>query len=58
MGIEEGTFWDEHWVLYGNQFDNKFHTLEKKGKTERTWEIIKNCYYGMMVTDANMRTAE
>ena len=30
MGIEEGTFWDEHWVLYGNQFDNKFHILEKK----------------------------
>ena len=27
MGIEEGTFWDEHWVLYGNQFDNK---LKKK----------------------------
>ena len=25
MGIEEGTFWDEHWVLYGNQFDNKLH---------------------------------
>ena len=25
MGIEEGTFWDDHWVLYGNQFDNKFH---------------------------------
>ena len=25
MGIEEGTFWDEHWVLYGNQFVNKFH---------------------------------
>ena len=19
MGIEEGTCWDEHWVLYGNQ---------------------------------------
>ena len=32
MGIEEGTFWDEHWVLYGNQFDNKFHILEKKPK--------------------------
>ena len=30
MGIEEGTFWDEHWVLYGNQFDNKFHILKKK----------------------------
>ena len=24
MGIEEGTFWDVHWVLYGNQFDNTF----------------------------------
>ena len=24
MGIEEGNFWDEHWVLYGNQFVNKF----------------------------------
>ena len=32
MGIEEGTFWDEHWVLYGNQFDNKFHILRKKKK--------------------------
>ena len=30
MGIEEGTFWDEHWVLYGNQFDNKFHIKKKK----------------------------
>ena len=33
MGIEEGTFWDEHWVLYGNQFDNKLHILEKKRNT-------------------------
>ena len=33
MGIEEGTFWDEHWVLYGNKFDNKFHILKKK----ETW---------------------
>ena len=32
MGIEEGTFWDEHWVLYGNQFDNKFHILKEKEK--------------------------
>ena len=24
MGIEDGTCWDEHWVLYGNQFDNNF----------------------------------
>ena len=37
MGIEEGTFWDEHWVLYGNQFDNKFHILEKKIKINK-WE--------------------
>lgn len=25
MGIEQGTCWDEHRVLYGNQSDNKFH---------------------------------
>ena len=25
MGIEEGTYWDEHWVLYGNQFDKKLY---------------------------------
>ena len=25
MGIEEGTCWDEHWVLYGNQYDNKLY---------------------------------
>ena len=30
MGIEEGTFWDEHWVLYGNQFVNKLHIKKKK----------------------------
>ena len=37
MGIEEGICWDEHWVLYGNQSDNKFHILKK-------WKIkeIKN----------------
>ena len=35
MGIKEGIFWDEHWVLYGNQFDNKFHIL-KKQKQKKT----------------------
>ena len=30
MVIEEGIFWDEHWVLYGNLSDNKFHILKKK----------------------------
>ena len=29
MGTENGTCWDEHWVLYGNQFDNKFHIKKK-----------------------------
>ena len=36
MGIEEGTYWDEHWVLYGNQFDNKFH-IKKNYKSRGTW---------------------
>ena len=34
MGIEEGTCWDEHWVLYGNQFDNKFHIKKNKEAKE------------------------
>ena len=25
MDIEEGTCWDEHWVLYVSQFDDKLH---------------------------------
>ena len=42
MGIEEGTCWDEHWVLYGNQFDNKFHNKEKVNQTMkmRTNQIL------------------
>ena len=36
MGIEEGTRWDEHWVLYGNQFGNKFH-IKKKISVGATW---------------------
>ena len=39
MGIEEGTCWEEHWVLYGNQFDNKFHILKKKKKLWFTYTI-------------------
>ena len=27
MGIEEGTCWDEHWVSYGNQLDNKLYLI-------------------------------
>ena len=35
MGIEEGIFWDEHWVLYGNQSDNKSHIFKKKKSAGR-----------------------
>ena len=39
MGIEEGTFWDENWVVYGNQFNNKFHIL-KKNKGMRSCSLF------------------
>ena len=29
VGTEEGTCWDERWVLHGNQVDNKFHIKQK-----------------------------
>ena len=32
IGIQEGTFWDEYWVLYGNQFDNKLYLKSYKIK--------------------------
>ena len=35
MGIEEGTFWDEHWVLYGNQFDKKLRILKNIKKIKK-----------------------
>ena len=41
MGTEEGIFWDEHWVLYGNQFDNKFHILKKQKKEHGTSLMMK-----------------
>ena len=34
LGIEAGTFGDEHWVLYGNQFENKFHILKKNKRSK------------------------
>ena len=49
MGIEEGTFWDEHWVLYGNQFDNKFHIFfikkikKNKNKNKNNKTIPNTC---------------
>ena len=36
MGIEEGTCWDEHWVFYGSQFDNKLY-LEKEIYCNSKW---------------------
>ena len=41
MGTEEGTFWDEHWVLYGNQFDNKFYMLKNKTKQNKTNDVYR-----------------
>ena len=29
MGIEEGTCWNEHWVLYVSQVDNKLYFKNK-----------------------------
>ena len=43
MGTEEGTRWDEHWVLYGNQRDNRFHI--KKEKEKRNSEARKGGWY-------------
>ena len=40
MSFEEGTCWDEHCLLYGNQFDNKFHI--KKIKKKNTGRIISS----------------
>ena len=37
MGMEEGTCWDEHWVLYGNQFDNKLYLIKKKFLKQTTF---------------------
>ena len=42
MGIEEGTCRDEHWVLYGNQFDNKFHIKKKKKHGSRKFEALSS----------------
>ena len=42
MGIEEGTFWDEHWVLYGNQFVNKFHIKKKGSKSQNEMLVSSN----------------
>ena len=32
MGIEKGTCWDEQWVLYGNQFDNRLYLVKQNYK--------------------------
>ena len=40
MGIEEGTCWDDHWVLYGNQFDNKFHKKKSHGLVYSDEQVI------------------
>ena len=37
MGMEEGTCWEEHWVLYVSQFDNTLY-LKKEFKL---WIVSK-----------------
>ena len=39
MSIEEGTCQDGHWVLYGNQLDNKLYL--KKLKNKKTQNFLK-----------------
>ena len=53
MGIEEGTCWDEHWVLYGNQFDNKF---DIKGKKSRFYTNSREPNAGLELTDRETMT--
>ena len=50
MGIEEGTFWDEHWVLYGNQFDNKFHILKKNTKKKQSSLLAYEAFLDLLDT--------
>ena len=43
MGIEEDTCWDEHWVLYGSQFDDKLFILKTNKQTNKLeMKILKN----------------
>ena len=42
-GTEEGTCWDEHWVLNGNQFDNKFHI-------KKQLLMVKSWFHGIDIT--------
>ena len=44
MGTEEGTGWDEHWVLYGNQSDNTFHIKKKRFTLLATFDYATRCY--------------
>ena len=48
MGIEEGTCWDEHWVLCGNQFDNKFHIKKKITNSSASSESMAGGKYWVL----------
>ena len=47
MGIEEGTCCNEHWVLYGNQFDNKFH-IKKDNNNKKFVRQCSSSFSGIM----------
>ena len=40
MGREEGTCWDEHWVLYGNQFGNKLYLKKNQASKPRRHKVV------------------
>ena len=43
MGIEEGTRWDEQWVLYVSQFNNELY-LKKDTQTKMRLLSFPPCY--------------
>ena len=58
MGIEEGTCWDESWMLYANQFVSKLKKKEEEvpSKAPSLWPFIKgkgNIYITWRFNEAN-----
>ena len=56
MDIEEGTCWDDHWVLCGNQFDNKFHILKKCYFLSS--QVVCNRYYWSHYVDEDSEVSQ
>ena len=52
MGSEEGTCWDEHQVLHGNQSDSKLQLIYKKNTNEQVNQEISK-YFKNIYMEAN-----